>query len=98
MLTFFSRKGFIYKNRWSPIVNILLCCEKWFTETKYKMQTQDLFLTGTPEITYFKIVYRRHTNFATESIEIPFNDEVDFGKECLVTIPKAGDLINKVYF
>jgi len=59
--------------------------------------SQDLFLTGTPEITFFKIVYRRHTNFATESIEIPFNEEVDFGKECLVTIPRAGDLINKVY-
>ena len=30
---------------------------------------QDVFLTGKPEISFFKVVYRRHTNFAMESIE-----------------------------
>ena len=30
---------------------------------------QDIYLTGNPQITFFKVVYRRHTNFAVESIE-----------------------------
>ena len=34
---------------------------------------QDAFLTGNPEITFFKIVYRRHTNFAMESIQQVFD-------------------------
>jgi hypothetical protein len=34
---------------------------------------QDVYLTGNPQITFFKVVYRRHTNFAMESIENPFN-------------------------
>lgn len=33
---------------------------------------QDIYLTGNPQITFFKVVYRRHTNFATESIEQTF--------------------------
>ena len=34
---------------------------------------QDIYLTGNPQITFFKVVYRRHTNFAVESIEQTFN-------------------------
>ena len=30
---------------------------------------QDIYLTGNPQITFWKVVYRRHTNFARESIE-----------------------------
>lgn len=30
---------------------------------------QDIYLTGNPQITFFKVVYRRHTNFAIEAIE-----------------------------
>ena len=30
---------------------------------------QDVYLTGNPQITFFKVVYRRHTNFSTESIQ-----------------------------
>ncbi len=59
--------------------------------------SQDLFLTGTPEITYFKIVYRRHTNFGMESIRLKFDDTIDFNKFSILTIPKAGDLIYKTY-
>ncbi len=57
----------------------------------------DLFLTGTPEITFFKIVYRRHTNFASESIEVNFNGQTGFGQIQTLTIPKIGDLISKIY-
>lgn len=59
--------------------------------------SQDLYLTGTPEITFFKIVYRRHTNFSIESIEVPFDTPVSFGQESFVNLPKIGDLMSKVY-
>ncbi len=59
--------------------------------------SQDLFLTGTPEITYFKLVYRRHTNFALESVRLKFDDTVNFGKFSTLTFPKSGDLIHKMY-
>ena len=59
--------------------------------------SQDLFLTGTPEITFFKVVYRRHTNFAMESIRVDFNDPVGFGRTSSITIPKIGDLMHKTY-
>jgi hypothetical protein len=59
--------------------------------------SQDLYLTGTPEITFFKVVYRRHTNFATESIQVPFDDPVGFGKKASLTVPRVGDLIHKTY-
>lgn len=58
---------------------------------------QDLFLTGTPEITFFKVVYRRYTNFAMESIVVPFEDEVDFGLTSTAELPRTGDLIHKIY-
>jgi ribosomal protein S8 len=56
----------------------------------------DLFLTGAPEITLFKIVYRRYTNFSKESFEIPLND-IDFDKTVEIEIPKVGDLISNTY-
>src|SRR5471030_2982947 len=59
--------------------------------------SQDLFLTGTPEITFFKVVYRRHRNFSMESIKVTFDDPVDFGGTSSVKIPKVGDLMHKTY-
>lgn len=59
--------------------------------------SQDLYLTGNPEITFFKIVYRRHTNFSSESMEIPFDDYVNFDTESTSTVPKRGDIINNTY-
>ena len=41
---------------------------------------QDVFLTGTPKITFWKISYRRHTNFAMEPIEQTFSEQADFGR------------------
>ena len=58
---------------------------------------QDIYLTGNPQITFFKVVYRRHTNFAIESIEQTFNGSVDFGKKVSCTVSRNGDLIHKVY-
>ena len=58
---------------------------------------QDVFLTGNPQITFFKIVYRRHTNFAIESIEQTFSGTADFGRKVTCTIARSGDLITKMY-
>jgi hypothetical protein len=59
--------------------------------------SQDLFLTGSPEITFFKAVYRRYTNFSIESTPVRFDDKVGFGLTSNVVIPKIGDLINRIY-
>merc|ERR1711871_433714 len=58
---------------------------------------QDVFLTGTPEITFWKVSYRRHTNFAMESIEQTFNGQADFGKRISCTISRNGDLAYRTY-
>jgi len=58
---------------------------------------QDIYLTGTPEITFFKVVYRRHTNFATESIDQTFSGTVGFGNKVSTTISRNGDLIKEAF-
>ena len=58
---------------------------------------QDVYLTGNPQITFFKVVYRRHTNFAVEAIEQTFNGAIDFGRKSDVQITRNGDLITKMY-
>jgi len=58
---------------------------------------QDIYLTGNPQITFFKVVYRRHTNFAVESIEQTFNGQANFGNRVTATISRNGDLIQQMY-
>jgi hypothetical protein len=58
---------------------------------------QDIYLTGNPQITFFKVVYRRHTNFAVEAIEQTFNGAVGKGKKFSCTISRNGDLLSRVY-
>lgn len=58
---------------------------------------QDVYLTGNPQITFWKVVYRRHTNFSVEAIEQTFNGQPDFGKRVTCTISRNGDLIHRVY-
>jgi hypothetical protein len=58
---------------------------------------QDVYLSGNPQITFFKVVYRRHTNFSMESIEQTFNGAADFGKKVTCTVSRNGDLIHRVY-
>jgi len=55
---------------------------------------QDIYLTGNPMITYFKVVYRRHTNFAMESIQQTFNGTVGFGNRVSALISRNGDLVS----
>jgi hypothetical protein len=58
---------------------------------------QDVYLSGNPQITFFKVVYRRHTSFAMESIEQVFNGAADFGRKVTANISRNGDLIHKTY-
>jgi hypothetical protein len=55
---------------------------------------QDIYLSGNPQTTFFKQVYRRHTNFAVESCRIDFEGSADFGKTFVATVPRKGDLLN----
>ena len=59
---------------------------------------QDVYLTGNPQITFWKVTYRRHTNFAMESIEQTFNGCCDFGRRVQCTIARNGDLAYRTYF
>jgi hypothetical protein len=58
---------------------------------------QDIYLTGNPQITFWKVTYRRHTNFAMESIEQTFNGAADFGRRVTCTISRNGDLAYRTY-
>ena len=58
---------------------------------------QDIYLTGNPQITFFKVVYRRHTNFSMESIKQTFDGNADFGGDVVATISRNGDLVHKMY-
>ena len=57
---------------------------------------EDKVLTGNPQITYFKSVYRRHTNFSIESVKQQFSGNPTFGEDVIAKI-KGGDLLYKVY-
>ena len=58
---------------------------------------QDIYLTGNPQITFFKVVYRRHTNFSMESISQTLNGSVTDNGRSTCTISRNGDLVHKMY-
>jgi hypothetical protein len=59
---------------------------------------QDIYLTGNPQITFFKVVYRRHTNFSMEAIEQTWNGNSNgTSGRCTATISRNGDLVHKMY-
>ena len=58
---------------------------------------ENLYLTEDPQITFFKVVYRRHTNFSVESIPQYFNIKANFSNRVSCTIARNGDLINRMY-
>ena len=60
------------------------------------MGAQDVYLTGNPQITFFKVVYRRHTNFSKEAIKQEFNGGSGTnGGTC--TLARNGDLVQEIY-
>jgi hypothetical protein len=58
---------------------------------------QDIYLTGNPQITFFKVVYRRHTNFSMEAIEQTWNGTSTADGRCTATISRNGDLVHRMY-
>ena len=66
---------------------------------------QDRYLVGNPQFTYFKSVYKRHTNFCLETQFVNFVGETsmghgassNFGKKIYANIPKNGDLLYRMY-
>ena len=59
---------------------------------------QDIYLTGNPQITFFKVVYRRHTNFSMESIEQTINGNIAAGSRVTSTISRNGDLVYRLFY
>lgn len=57
---------------------------------------QNIYLSDDPQITFFKIIYRRHTNFAIESVPQYFENKIDFGSKSSVTISSLGDLMGQI--
>ena len=58
---------------------------------------QDIYLTGNPQITFFKVVYRRHTNFSMEAIQQSFDGTANYNSSVSATISRNGDLVNRCY-
>ena len=59
---------------------------------------QDIYLTGNPQITFFKVVYRRHTNFSMEAIEQTIaGSSTGLSGSGTATISRNGDLVHKMY-
>jgi hypothetical protein len=58
---------------------------------------QDAFLTGNPQISFFKMVHRRHTSFAVESQPMYFDGTPNFGQRVTCLVPRRGDLLGKMY-
>ena len=58
---------------------------------------QDVFLTGNPQISFFKMVYRRYTNFAMEAQPMYFDGTANFGQRISCLIPRRGDLLGRIY-
>ena len=57
---------------------------------------QDIYLVGNPQITFFKQVYRRYTNFSMESQPIYFDGTANFGRRISAIIPRKGDLLHRM--
>jgi len=93
--------------------SISLISLKFFSNLRYKIMggglmqlvaygAQDIYLTGNPQITFFKVVYRRHTNFSMEAIEQTWNGAEGVGTgpadgRCTATISRNGDLVHRMY-
>ena len=57
---------------------------------------QDIYLIGNPQITFFKTVYKKYTNFSMESIQQSIDGRTDFGQQIEITIQRKGDLIKDI--
>ena len=67
-------------------------------DIKLEVQSNVDMLSSFPQISYFSVLYKRHTNFATESQYVPMDGSLEFGESISCVLPKSGDLIHKQYF
>ena len=58
---------------------------------------QDIYLTGNPQITFFKVVFKRHTNFSVEPTEQSWNAVGNFSKTVTCIVNHSGDLISNMH-
>ena len=58
---------------------------------------QDVYISGNPHITFWKILYKRHTNFAMEAFRVNFTGAPAFGQRVVAVVNRNADLIGKTY-
>ena len=59
---------------------------------------QDVYLTGNSQITFFKNLYRRHTNFSVEAVQQTFQSNSDnLGNRLVAVISRNGDLLHRLW-
>jgi hypothetical protein len=58
---------------------------------------QDVYFICNPQMSFFKKVYKRHTNFSCEFQKYQFDSSLDFGKTTNFIIPRQGDLIKNIF-
>lgn len=58
---------------------------------------EDLYLSSDPQITFFKLIYRRYTNFAIESVVQNFSSSINFGESATCVLSRVGDLVGKIF-
>jgi len=58
---------------------------------------QDAYITGNPHITFWKVLYKRHTNFAIEAFRVNFTGAPNYGQRVVAVVNRNADLIWKTY-
>ena len=63
----------------------------------YNIGKENVYLSAEPEITFFKMTYKRYTNYSIEQTPQYFKTTPDFGRRCTVNIGKNADLMSSIY-
>src|SRR5512137_2443067 len=58
---------------------------------------QDDYITGNPHITFWKVLYKRHTNFAVEAMRVNFTGSPVYGQRVVAVVNRNADLVWKTY-
>jgi len=58
---------------------------------------EDIMYIGKPEITHFKQVFKRHTNFTRYERQYPMKDGVSFGRKCTCNVERGGDMMGYMW-
>ena len=58
---------------------------------------QDAYISGNPQITFFKTLYKRHTNFAMEAFRVNFNGQAAWGTKHSAVLGRHADLMGATY-